>query len=200
MLDNSPLFMDILSGRRTMLLPNGYTLGGVTRHWLLYLLGDSAYPRWAIFYRLTAAPLTEKETYPGQKQVTVRKDVKRLFGCLQGRFHILRRKRKEWKDETIVLIADVCVILHNMIVRMWQSGKLEEEAGDSGGAHLVEEFCMDAPAEVAADQSPAPVQLPVPAVGLVALLQRSRAVMSESAYIALTTAMSDHVWSLRGEE
>lgn len=181
MLDNSPLFMDILSGRRTMLLPNGYTLGGVTRHWLLYLLGDSAYPRWAIFYRPTAAPLTEKETYPGQRQVTVRKDVKRLFGCLQGRFHILRRKRKEWKDETIVLIADVCVILHNMIVRMWQSGKLEEEAGDSGGAHLVEEFCMDAPAEVAADQSPAPVQLPVPAVGLVALLQRSRAVMSESA-------------------
>lgn len=110
-LDNSPLFKDILSGRRTMLLPNGYTLGGVTRHWLLYMLGDLAYPRWAIFYRPTAAPLTEKETYPGQRQVTVRKHVERLVGCLQGRFHILRGKRKEWSEGPLFSLL-TCVLFY----------------------------------------------------------------------------------------
>lgn len=199
-LDNSPYFMDILSGRRQMLLPNGYALGGVTRHWLLYLLGDSAYPRWAIFYRPTAAPLNEKEAYAGQRQVTVRKDVERFFGCLQGRFHILRGERREWSDETIILIADVCVIVHNLIVCMRQSGELEEEASDHGGALLVEEFCADLPVDVEASASPAAAAGPVPVVGLAALLERSHAVMSETAHETLTAALADHLWDLRGQQ
>lgn len=93
-------------------------MGGVTRRWLLYLLGDAAYPRCDIFYRPTAARLNEKKAYAGQRQVTVRKDVERIFGCLQGRSHILRAERREWSDETITLIADVCIIEHNLIVRM----------------------------------------------------------------------------------
>ena len=37
-LDNSPLFNDILSGKRRMTLPEGYVINGVTSTGLLYML------------------------------------------------------------------------------------------------------------------------------------------------------------------
>jgi len=130
---NSPLFMDVLSGRRRMLLPDEYFLDGARRQWLLYFLGDGAYPRWAIFHLPDATPTTEKEKYAAVQQVAARKDVERLSGCLRGRWGIMRRKRHEWSDEIILLIAQVCVILHNMIVSMCKSGELDGEGGAEGG-------------------------------------------------------------------
>jgi len=84
---NSPPFMDSLSGRRRMLLSDGYVLDGSRGQWLLYFLGDGAYPRWAIFYLPDAT--TKKEKYAAAQQVAVRKDVERLFGCQQGCWGIL---------------------------------------------------------------------------------------------------------------
>lgn len=138
-LDHSPFFQQILSGRRKVVLPDGSVLNGNRRRWLLYLLGDGAYPRWSIFARPIAAPANEMEAYAGEQQACVRKDVERFFGCLQGRFRILRGERHEWSDETVQLIADVCVILHNMIVEMWRQGKLSQEEVVSG-TNVVEEF------------------------------------------------------------
>ncbi|KAK1869281.1 hypothetical protein I4F81_011759 [Pyropia yezoensis] len=108
-LDNSPYFMDILSGRRQMLLPNGYALGGVTRHWLLYLLGDSAYPRWAIFYRPTAAPLNEKEAYAGQRVVSWRKRHLITGGPFLWRSFVLTCLSTWKRPHHLLLPQDLCL-------------------------------------------------------------------------------------------
>jgi len=55
---NNPLFMDISSGRRRMLLPDGLVLDGFRRQWLLYVFGDGVYSRWAIFQHPDATPTT----------------------------------------------------------------------------------------------------------------------------------------------
>ena len=181
---NSPLFMDVLSGRRRMLLPDEYFLDGVRRQWLLYFLGDGAYPRWAIFHLPDATPTTEKEKYAAVQQVAARKDVERLSGCLRGRWGIMRRERHEWSDEIILLIAQVCVILHNMIVSMCKSGELDEEGGAEGGGNLVEKLCDDAPPAEGVDGAPVAAGAPVPEVGLLAPLDRAHTVKDDSSHVA----------------
>ena len=59
-----------------------------------------------------------------KRQEAVRKDVERFFGCLQGRFKMLRQERHEWSDSELILISKVCIILHNMIVKMVWNGEL----------------------------------------------------------------------------
>lgn len=110
---HSPLFSEILCGRRCIHLPGGYVLNGIRRSWPLYILGDSIYPRWAIFFLPGSGATSEKEIHAKKCQEAIRKDVERFFGCLQGRFRILRQDREEWSDELILLDADVCIILHN---------------------------------------------------------------------------------------
>jgi len=106
-LDSSPFFLDVLAGRRQMHLPGGYEFNGQQRDWLMSLLGDGAYPRWAIFFLPNHAAAIEKEKHAAMCQTSVRKYVQRFFGCLQGRFKILRGERHEWSDETLLLIAQV---------------------------------------------------------------------------------------------
>lgn len=145
---NSALFIHILPGRRRMHLPVGCVLNGVRRSWLLYFLEDSIYPRWAKVFLPDDAATCAKQAYPGRIQESARKDATRLFGCLQGRFHILRLDRLEWSDETVLIMAQVCVILHNNIVIMRKAGELDE---DSARVNLVGEFweppAHDTPAE-----------------------------------------------------
>jgi len=120
-LDNSVFFLDVLAGRSQMHLPGGYELNGKQRDWLLYLLGDGAYPRCAILFLLNHAAATEKEKHAAMWQTSVRQDVERFFGCLQGRFKILHGESHEWSDETLLLTAQTCMILHNRIVFMRKS-------------------------------------------------------------------------------
>ena len=117
-LKHSPLFVDMFNGQRRMELPEGYKLIGVTRNWLLYMLSDGIYPPWCIFAKPNHTPITEKYTLYTRLQKSVRKDIERFFGVLQGRFRILRHELHEWSDELIILISQVCVVLHNMIVDM----------------------------------------------------------------------------------
>jgi len=168
---------------------------------MVYFLGDGAYPRWAIFFRPDHAPTTRKEAHAFYCQESVRKDVERLSGCLQGRFHIIRRERFEWSDEKVLLIAQVCIILHNMIVAMRRSGELDEEARGQDGelsVNLVEEFCAPPPAAAVAAGAPA-AEGQADVGDLQALLGRVDAVTSEAAHMPLKDAVTDHLWSRRGE-
>ena len=54
-------------------------------------------------------------------QESVRKDIERLFGVIQGRFRILRNELLKWSDTSIIEILNVCAIIHNMIVKLCES-------------------------------------------------------------------------------
>lgn len=195
-MDNSPLFNDILGGERRMTLPEGYVLNGQCRKWLLYMLGDGIYPEWAILVLPIHSPLNQRYSYMTKCQEGRRKDVERFFGCLQGRFKILRQERHEWSDADIILISDVCVIIHNMIVKisMTESQSSEDTITNS----IVDEFFYssvltsvtsgDEDSHGAADHS----------TGLAALLDRNILVTSKEDHIRLTEELSLHLWNIRG--
>lgn len=63
-------------------------------------------------------------------QEGTRKDIERIFVVLQIRFGIIRLESKLWCIEDIVIVFEACVILHNILVPMHQSGALDEEISE----------------------------------------------------------------------
>ena len=51
-----------------------------------------------------------------RRHEAVRKDIERLFGVLQKRFHILFHPCRSWSKEMMSIMVAACLILHNMIV------------------------------------------------------------------------------------
>lgn len=68
------------------------------------------------------------------RQEAIRKDIERVFGCLQRRFKILRQERHEWSNSQLILISQACDILCNMIVKRAVSGELSDELDETGVA------------------------------------------------------------------
>ena len=128
---HSPLFMNIFNRKRKMELPDVYELNDVTRHWLLYVFSHGIYPPWCIFANPNNAPLTESESIYIKKRKGVRKDIERFFGVLKDGFRILRHELHEWRNELISFISQICIILHNMIVDMWERGELRSETNET---------------------------------------------------------------------
>ena len=196
-LDNSPLFNDILTGRRRMNLPEGYVINNIRRSWLLYMLGDGIYPPWSIIVLPIRAPTNERQGCMTLRQEGRRKDVERFFGCLQGRFKILKQERHEWSDSAIILTSEVCVILHNQIVRMSRDEELGLEGIDSlsgeASSHLVDEFFESNIA--AAGTSPEEM---TNLSGLAALLEQNTLVTNRDHHIRLNDEVSRHLWNERG--
>ena len=194
-LQNSPLFIDILSGKRCMELPEGYILNGEHKQWLLYFLGDGIYPEWAILILPNHAPINDRELYVTKRQEATRKDVERFFGCLQGRFKILRQERHEWSDALVILISEGCVVLHNLIVRMYLAGEVEDTA--------VTEFYEQNNGNIEQDQMDIPLETTLEDEGgsvLNALLSQASLVSNRKRHIELTENLSHHLWKIRGNE
>jgi Plant transposon protein len=63
-----------------------------------------------------------------------------LFGCVQGRFKILRREWFEWDIDFVVRVSEVCTILHNMLVRLRCEGELDDEVDINGNRVCNETF------------------------------------------------------------
>ncbi len=95
-----------------------------------YFLVDGIYPDWPIFVKPIHNAVTIVKKFFSARQEAIRKDIERLFGVLQSRFGILRLEFETWDLDNIISIANTCVILHNMIVRMQQDGEFFEEVGD----------------------------------------------------------------------
>ena len=70
-------------------------------------------------------------------QESLRKDVERLFGVLQGRFKILGNELHEWSHQDIVSIFHTCVIIHKMIVTLYKNGEITEYERDFGAVDHV---------------------------------------------------------------
>ncbi|GJZ26608.1 ALP1-like protein [Tanacetum coccineum] len=81
-LDNSPLFDDLLDDKAPVapFVVNGvgYEKG--------YYLADEIYPQWETFVKSFTVANDAKHSYFKKRQESVRKDVERAFGVLQGRW------------------------------------------------------------------------------------------------------------------
>lgn len=127
----SPLFRDVFNDYFNVRSKRGYKIipeGKIRR--LYYFLVDGIYPNWPLFAKPIHQPVNEEEGKYSSFQEGVRKDIERLFGILQIRFAIMRREFLGWDINEILKITNVCVILHNMMVRMNQNGDLTEEMGE----------------------------------------------------------------------
>lgn len=120
-LARSPLFKGILSKELSINVVQGYKVGNdLNLHHMLYFLGDGIYPRWPFFVLPMANSIVPNERKFSFRQESVRKDIERLFGIMQGRFEIIRRESRRWDLFETIRISNTCVTLHNLIVRMKQ--------------------------------------------------------------------------------
>lgn len=141
----SPLFQDLFNGMYSIALSNPFrvTPDGPLRA-LGFFLVDGIYPRWAIFLQPVHSADNPREGRYTKRQEGRRKDIERAFGVLQARFKVLRHEDYRWNKEEIVNTSNVCVILHNMLVRMNQNGVfIDDIAEEEAGFNLVEEMWIE---------------------------------------------------------
>ncbi|XP_057808907.1 uncharacterized protein LOC131023386 [Salvia miltiorrhiza] len=119
-LDQSPVFDDILEGRAPKV---NYIVNGRERN-MGYYLTDSIYPQWAAFIKSIPAPQLRKHQLFAQHQEAARKDVERAFGVLQARFAFIKRPCLIWDRDIMGKIMIACIIMHNMIVEDERSNYL----------------------------------------------------------------------------
>ena len=138
MVSFSPLFQDIFSGKYAFKfgMPYHITSNSNSRT-LPYFLVDGIYPRWPIF----ALPIHITDNIREQRYTKAqegrRKDIERAFGVVQSRFRSLRVEDFRWNLEDIIVSSEACVITHNLLIRMNESGVFVGEADDED-----EEFNM----------------------------------------------------------
>jgi hypothetical protein len=145
-----------------------------------------------------------KEKYFSKRQESTRKDVERLFGCLQSRFKILRREWFEWDINFVVQVSEVCIILHNMLVELRRDGKLDDEFDANGNRihdeSVIQEF-MELPAEGLEGKWSAEYGFTNATGGtwcvnsaLGHILANSDVVMNRDIRNVLVSALTDHLW------
>lgn len=137
----SRLLKGIMYGRLTFRLPRSYCVmpNGKERT-MPYLLGDRIYPDWPIIIKSIKESTNENECQCSENKEGPRKDIERLSGVFNRQFKIPWREIRAWELGDVVNIADTCIILHNFIVRMQQSGDFRDEGN---GADMVTEFIND---------------------------------------------------------
>uniref|UniRef100_A0A0D2ZXP6 Uncharacterized protein n=1 Tax=Brassica oleracea var. oleracea TaxID=109376 RepID=A0A0D2ZXP6_BRAOL len=99
-LDQSPVFDDILQGRapRVQYVVNGH------QYDLAYYLTDGIYPKWSTFIQSISLPQGPKAELFAKVQEATRKDVERDFGVLQARFAIVKNLAILWDKRQIGMV------------------------------------------------------------------------------------------------
>ena len=77
---------------------------------------DGIYPDWSCFIGPIGFPATAADKYFTMRQEARRKDIERVFGALQIKFHLLNRPSLTPNMERMEKLLIVCAILHNMVV------------------------------------------------------------------------------------
>jgi len=131
-LHRSPLFDNLAEGTAP---PVNYTVNGHD-YTMGYYLADGIYPSWATIVKSITLPMGNKNQYFARAQESARKAVERAFGVLQSRFAIVRGPARVWDEQTLQLIMQACVIMHNMIVEDEGYIVEPEERFDYGGQNV----------------------------------------------------------------
>nr|GEW03449.1 protein ALP1-like isoform X1 [Tanacetum cinerariifolium] len=112
-LNHSPLFDDLLDDI-SLVVP--FEVNGVTFE-KGYYLANGIYPQWAAFVKSFTVARDERNAVFKRRQESARNDVKRAFGVLQGRRHIIAQPVLAWIVNKLRRIMYTCIILHNMILK-----------------------------------------------------------------------------------
>jgi hypothetical protein len=110
----SPLFQSIRAGTFSPARPVT-KIDELDLSWY-YFLVDSIFPRYRIFLTTNTRPENNRQNLFASVQEGARKAVKRLFGVLFSKWHILHRPARGWHVEELLKIMTTCCILHNMII------------------------------------------------------------------------------------
>nr|GEZ05765.1 protein ALP1-like [Tanacetum cinerariifolium] len=111
-LDNSPLFDDILNDVATVAR---FVVNGVGLEKGYYLV-DEIYPQWAVFVKSFTVTNDEKHSYFKKRQEGAGKDVERAFVVLQGRWEIIQLPARQYHVNHIRRIMYSCIVMHNIIL------------------------------------------------------------------------------------
>ena len=134
----SSLFKEMIYKRYIFKGTREYRILPTGRVWKrIYLLSDGIYPNWGMFSIAAKGGETVEERKYSRNQEALWKDLERFFGVIRSKFEILRPEMRGWDVEDVVKISQICVIMHNMIVRLQQNGDFRNEAG---GQDLIREF------------------------------------------------------------
>ncbi|GJU08682.1 reverse transcriptase domain-containing protein [Tanacetum coccineum] len=111
-LDNSPLFDDLLDDIAHVALfvvnDAGFEKG--------YYFADGIYPQWETFVKSFSVANDEKHSFFKRQQESLRKDVERAFGVLQGHWGIIQQPARQYHVNKIRRIMYSSIIMHNMIL------------------------------------------------------------------------------------
>ncbi|XP_057779478.1 uncharacterized protein LOC130998059 [Salvia miltiorrhiza] len=111
-LNQSPLFSDVLDGTATPVL-----FEANQRYCQMsYYLCDGIYPEWRCFVKSPLMATNPKEARFKKVQELTQKDVERAFGVFQARWRIIRSPARGWYVKNFKEIMMCCIILHNLIV------------------------------------------------------------------------------------
>jgi len=175
-LDKGPFMFQYVNGA----FPSAqYVVNGHTYN-LPYFLADGIYPDWTCFVKAISQPQGEKRQLFSALQEARRKDIERLFGVLQARWHILARPSLYWDEQTLQMIWKTCIILHNLIVA---------EETDANGELASHEYLHDDSAVVFGSR--------LPVTSLCGLALAFAQYQSVPAYFQLRDDLVEHLWNHR---
>ena len=131
-IQQSPLYLDV-SGCRRPPHNHPFTINGTTRM-LSYDLVEGIYPRYAFFVSPHPQPVTDQQKVFNRLQEAVRKDVERLFGVLQRRFHVALHPGRYRSVKQLILAYKAVCILHNMCVEHRRENLMSRRRRNGGEA------------------------------------------------------------------
>jgi len=118
--DRSPLLQSFLDGSFAADVDFTFLIGDCIFS-KLWLLVDGIYPEIARFVKTCSVPIGRMQQVYSAWQESACKDIERVFGVMQRKFHILTRPFELHKISEIQQVVETCIILHNWMVTEWVS-------------------------------------------------------------------------------
>ena len=97
---------------------------------------DGIYRKWGSLINAIKDPDGKEEKYFTAKQESTRKDIERVFGRLKVKWHILKRGSRFHNIPAMNQVANVCIILHNMIIHSKSKGQRDYIPDDEPAIEL----------------------------------------------------------------
>lgn len=137
-----------------------------------------------------------------RKHEAVRKDIERLFGVLQKRFHILFHPCRQWSKEMMAIVVAACLVLHNMIVEDEYEDDLVDETDYERKQNRVEVACLSIsqPLDGSRDPHDADDDDAEPLYDLHGFVEMVNRIRDEDNHLKLQRDLINHLWALKALE